>query len=464
MYEKIVKFLQQKGAPASSTELVEKVLMIRDIQPSVAEKLVDSIVRDGEKVYYNKDGLWDVHSTAETDHSNIVSFILISTLPERVNFWTEWQSIGLMRIQNGQEIDRLVLERKIEPTLNGHADFIPPLEKAGQFIRNDMLIFDGFGNQMSMFSRAMFDIIGFNIENPKFSLRLLAKRLFPDEKIGTSARLSGLLQLRALENATLALRLDSLLEQFQALMHLLQERGISQLADFYEGEKQHPDYSKYHFDQEFIENLPFSPGCYIMRNEKDDVIYVGKAKNLNQRVRSYFSETAELDDKLTQIRRQIHTLEIQQTGSELEALLLEQKLIRQFQPPINSLFEIHHRQYRQKSRYSQILLLPSVQGEFVKLYFLNPYLGLREHNLAKNFANAEEIKNAIAKFFFQPSGFDPAGNVQEDMELAMSWLSLNEDYVTNIDMRRVSTADETMRILKDHLVNFSSETPKTIHY
>ena len=464
MYEKIEKFLQQKGAPASSTELVEKVLMIRDIQPIVAEKLIDSIVGDGNNVYYTKNGLWDVHSIDGADHPDIHSFVLISILPERVNFWTEWQSIGLMRIQNGQEIDRLILSRRTEPTLNGYTDFIPPLEKAGQFIHNDALIFDGFGNQMSMFSRAMFDIIGFNMENQKFSLRLLAKHLFPDEKIGTSAHLSSLLHLDAFDHATLALRLDSLLEQFQALMHLLQERGILQLAGFYEGKKHHPDYSKYHFDQEFIENLPFSSGCYIMKNDKGDVIYVGKAKNLNQRVRSYFSETAEPDDKLARIRKEIHDLEIQQTGSELEALLLEQKLIRTFHPPINSLFAIHHRHYRQKNRYSQILLLPSTQDEFVKLYFINSEFGLREYDLAKKFSNAEKLKNAITKFFFQPAESEPAGNAKEDMELAMSWLSLNEDHVTNIDMRRVATADETMRILKDHLFDFSSENTKTIHY
>ncbi len=464
MYEKIEKFLQQKGAPASSAELVEKVLMIRDVQPSVAEKLVGSIIPDGENIYYTKNGLWNVHSIADTCKAEIHSFILIATIPQRVNFWTEWQSIGLMKIQNGQEIDRLVLNRRIELDLNGHTDFIPPLEKAGQFIRNDTLIFDGFGNQISMFSRAMFDAIGFNIENPKLSVRRLTKRLFPDEKIATPAHLSGLLHLRSLDEATLALRLDSLLEQFQAVMHLIHERGISQLAQFYEGEKQPPDFSKYHFDQEFIDNLPFSSGCYIMKNEKGKVIYVGKAKNMNQRVRSYFSETAELDDKLARIRRQIQFLEIQQTSSELEALLLEQKLIRTFHPPINSLFEIHHRHYRQKNRYSQILVLPSTDDKFVKLYFLNPDFGLREYNLAGDFANAEEIKNAIEKFFFQSGGIESDKNVEGDLELALSWLSLNEDDVTNIDMRKVASADETLRLLQNHLKNFSSENLKIIQY
>lgn len=464
MYEKIEKYLQQKGAPASSAELAEKVLMIRDIKASVAEKLVDSIVRSSRNIYYTKDGLWNIHSTDDTENPEVRSFVLIATIPEKVNFWTEWQSLGLMRVQNEQEIDRLVLNRKIEPTLNGNADFLPPLEKAGQFIRNDTLIFDGFGNQISMFSRAMLDAIGFNIENPKLSLRLLTNRLFPDEKIATPAHLSSLLHLRTFDEATLPLRLDSLLEQFQAIMHLIHERGISQLTQFYEGEKHPADFTKYDFDQEFIENLPFSSGCYIMKDEKGNIIYVGKAKNLNQRVRSYFSETAELDDKLARIRRQIRSLEIQNTGSELEALLLEQKLIREFHPPINSLFEIHHRHFRQKNRYSQILVLPSTDDKFVKLYFLNPDSGLREHNLARDFANAIEIKNAIEKSFFQSGEFEADINAARDLELALSWLYLNEDYVTNIDMRKVAGADETLRLLKDHLKNFSSESQKIIQY
>ena len=237
-----------------------------------------------------------------------------------------------------------------------------------------------------------------------------------------------------------------------------------QYTSFYEGEKHRLDFSKYHFEQEFIGNLPFSPGCYIMKDVNGHIIYVGKAKNLNQRVRSYFSETAEADEKLARIRKEIYNLEIRQTGSELEALLLEQKLIRTFHPPINTLFEIHPRLYRQKSRYSQILVLPSIRDEFVKLYFLNADFGLNEHTLSRDFSNSDEIKNAIEKFFFHSRGFKADVGAREILEIAMSWLSMNEDHVTNIDMRKVTTADETLRILKDHIRNFSSENLKTIQY
>jgi excinuclease ABC subunit C len=84
-----------------------------------------------------------------------------------------------------------------------------------------------------------------------------------------------------------------------------------------------------------IETLPIKPGCYIMKNRAGDVIYVGKAINLRNRVRSYFQEHPESDRKVIKLVSQIEDLEWIVVGSELEALILEMNLIKKYRPRFN---------------------------------------------------------------------------------------------------------------------------------
>lgn len=79
--------------------------------------------------------------------------------------------------------------------------------------------------------------------------------------------------------------------------------------------------------------LPDLPGCYLMKNYQDDIIYVGKAKNLKNRVRSYFRGAH--DTKTTKLVADIHHFETIVTNSNKEALILEINLIQKYQPIYN---------------------------------------------------------------------------------------------------------------------------------
>jgi excinuclease ABC subunit C len=79
--------------------------------------------------------------------------------------------------------------------------------------------------------------------------------------------------------------------------------------------------------------LPTEPGCYLMRNEEDQVIYVGKAKNLKNRVKSYF--TGAHNEKTTRLVSEIRDFSYVLTNSEHESLILEINLIKQYLPRYN---------------------------------------------------------------------------------------------------------------------------------
>ncbi len=84
-----------------------------------------------------------------------------------------------------------------------------------------------------------------------------------------------------------------------------------------------------------LDTLPSKPGCYLMKGAAGDVIYVGKAVNLKNRVRSYFHADASHDNKTRRLVREIAHIEWIVVGSELEALILEMNLIKRHRPKYN---------------------------------------------------------------------------------------------------------------------------------
>lgn len=90
---------------------------------------------------------------------------------------------------------------------------------------------------------------------------------------------------------------------------------------------------------EKLNNLPTSPGVYLHKDDTGKIIYVGKAKNLRNRVRSYFQSGRGHDPKTRQLVRRIRDLEFIVTDNEVEALVLESNLIKQHRPRYNVLLK-----------------------------------------------------------------------------------------------------------------------------
>ncbi len=91
--------------------------------------------------------------------------------------------------------------------------------------------------------------------------------------------------------------------------------------------------------EEELKKLPAKPGVYIMHDDDDNIIYVGKAIILRNRVRSYFRESTAKSLKIKQMVGHISWFEYVITGSELEALVLENNLIKEHLPKYNTLLK-----------------------------------------------------------------------------------------------------------------------------
>ncbi|MCH8874047.1 excinuclease ABC subunit C [candidate division KSB1 bacterium] len=87
--------------------------------------------------------------------------------------------------------------------------------------------------------------------------------------------------------------------------------------------------------QEKLNTLPKKPGCYLFKDKNNKIIYIGKAKVLRNRVRSYFQDSRFEGPKIERLKTRIADFETIVTDSEKEALILEMNLIKEYKPRYN---------------------------------------------------------------------------------------------------------------------------------
>ncbi|KAF1296834.1 hypothetical protein BAU15_09315 [Enterococcus sp. JM4C] len=108
--------------------------------------------------------------------------------------------------------------------------------------------------------------------------------------------------------------------------------------------------------KEKARNLPRSPGVYLMKDYRDEVLYVGKAKRLKDRVSSYFHKNKQHSKKVSRMIHNIHDFEVIHVDTELDALLLECHLIQAYHPIYNRIMN-HYKNYLYVSYQNQTFQL-----------------------------------------------------------------------------------------------------------
>ena len=127
--------------------------------------------------------------------------------------------------------------------------------------------------------------------------------------------------------------------------------------------------------QEELKKLPAKPGVYLMHNAKDEIIYVGKAIKLCNRVRQYFQDSRNLSVKIQHMVQNVAYFEYIITDSELEALVLESNLIKEHRPKYNTMLKddknYPYIKVTTNEEYPRILLARKMKQDGCKYY--GPY-------------------------------------------------------------------------------------------
>lgn len=205
------------------------------------------------------------------------------------------------------------------------------------FVGNSILTGHNLSFDKSFLRREFISINRDDLPNAELCTLKLARRLYPDltsKSLGSVCRYLGIRNKnshRALSDAQATAKI--LFKMMEKLSENYEIRTIDQLLAFQRTTPAKPTIKIKKSLADDVLSLPNAPGVYYFVNSKGNIIYIGKAKSLRERLRSYFSSAA--PRKAKKIITQASHLKLQITNSELTALLLEAELIKQINPRHN---------------------------------------------------------------------------------------------------------------------------------
>ncbi|NTW48696.1 MAG: DEDD exonuclease domain-containing protein [Chlorobiales bacterium] len=184
------------------------------------------------------------------------------------------------------------------------------------------------------------------IENRWLCTLRLARRLLPKQQRANLGELSAYFGIQIQNRHRARGDSDATVKVLYELINLAREQhGVEDIEDLLSLQFRairHFKKEPRHFQKlrrETIANIPAKSGVYLMKSDGGDVLYVGKSKNLKARVSSYFNQNTDRAEKVNELVSYVRKIDYILTGTELEALLLESKLIKLHRPRYNTLLK-----------------------------------------------------------------------------------------------------------------------------
>lgn len=360
--ESAVAFVTAHGGSVPEDLLVAHVFG-RSASPALWRSLLQSTLAAETRLTYTADGRWmlaeGVPGSAVTGESLLPRFVAIDV--ETTGLKAASQRIievALVRFEDGVETGRfnqLVNPGRRIPDyiskLTGIRDddvadaspFADLADQIVEFLGTDVLVGHNVGFDIGFLDAELGRIHIGKLINEAVDTLTLATRLVPGmrrpsldrvaRQVGLSPRKIHRAGVDAVLTAEVALRLEAeARRQGAASFDALKVLGTPRTRT----DRNKVGRGRSLVDRSLLAGIPKKPGVYIMRDADGQVLYVGKAKNLRERVGTYFSQQVGYARKLEGLVEAIATIDTEVAGSELEALLLEAQLIRRYTPRYNS--------------------------------------------------------------------------------------------------------------------------------
>jgi DNA polymerase III subunit epsilon len=356
-------FVEAQGGAAPEDALIGHMFGTNR-SPTVWKPLFAAVMEQAADLRRRVDGYWTFARASEPGALLIGDFVAVDVettgLKPASNRIIE---VGLIRYAGGTPLDRfssLVHPGRKVPAyitkLTGIRE--SDLEDAPGFevIAADVEAF--IGNSIVVGHNVEFDLRFLNAElrrsgrsqliNDRINTLGLAVRLLPQVRRPNLDRVAKALGLSA-KNAHRAMADAELAGQCAiALIEQARQQGLHTPEDIFRLGARAPKRpredlgrARSMLDTSHLATVPRCPGVYLMRDGEDRILYIGKAKNLRDRVGSYYGQPLGYTRKMDGLIESLARIECRTTGTELEALLLEAQLIRRHQPRYNRALRGH---------------------------------------------------------------------------------------------------------------------------
>jgi len=357
--EKLYAFLESRPTGADAHELTGLLFSGAGSDPDLGARLIDGLLgRDPNFIFDATTGMWSLRRSLELkvplDEARYV-VVDLETTGGRAAAGTIIE-IGAYRMEGRRIADsfqslvrpRMPIPRFVTGLTSITNEMVleaPPIEEVLPAFR------DFLSDAVMVAHNAQFDhsfldfefrrLFGIGLMNPVLCTIRIARRLLPSVKrrrldfLAEHFGLSTEGRHRGLGDARMAAELLAIFIEIASKMGL---NRLDRLLDW-----QHRGNAgrriERHVPPEVIAALPQSAGVYLMRNERGDLLYVGKATRLKDRVVSYFNSGVGINAKTAELVSHVWSIETRPARSALEAALMEARLIRELKPPYNRMLK-----------------------------------------------------------------------------------------------------------------------------
>ena len=359
----------------------------------------------------------------------------------------------------------------------GSRDVGDMFPKLADFLGDSVVVVYGSSRKVRALDRSLMLCGEDGIENSLLFVDRVARRFLPETKAGSLEEMAAALGIPCDETRRASRDVDVVVEILHSLIERASSQGISSVEELLE--YQYPeaipvDFTRYAFDRDDLRALPETPGVYLMRDRSGNVIYVGKSKNLRSRVRSYFTAASRLPvpctargagrmERVERILNAVYDITYEVVGSELEALLLEHRLIRTYDPEINRQMEVHERPEDRPPRRNLMVLLPSCSEGCVELFLVRGDVPAHQIRLRRGDDDLGDLRSVIRRTYFPDrtagaaDGHKDLGQGGAEAEIVRRWLSGKLDEVNYVDIDAVADLDDAIRLLREYLKHVGGE-------
>jgi len=442
--ERIHAFLADNG-PTGAGEIAARFLRLTGSAGPVADRLVAGMLDPSPHFERHPDGRWAARASVSPvlDEARITCVVLAPAPPEVP------ARGAALRIDGGAH--DATWEARGAPSLT--------VEDATELLRlaGDGVLVAEHAPTLWRWLAALPDRDG--VENPGLSLGRLARTLFPDDPPRTLADLAARMTLPWVEADDPAVRVRALADLTLAVLEAARDRGartVAELLDLQYAGEPPVDFSRFAFDAAYVRALPTVPGCYVMRDREEKVLYVGKARNLRHRLASYFYPAAALDARVKGLLDDLFLLEVTELGSELEALVTEQRLIAELAPRVNTQRRVAPMPDHVPPR---VVVLPGAEAGSAMVYGVAART-LVERAVGPEGADPEGLRELVATLLAAPErAAGPQVDPPPEAGLVARYLQEHASDLTWLDLRQVVEPGEGATRLAALIDSLEPEAP-----
>jgi hypothetical protein len=449
--DKVVEYLTDKPDGASAEEIARDAIGLRGAIGVVAAHVVRAAADGDERIVEGPDGQWFIGKGRKEKGLRGRSFVtIVSRMNEKGVLMVGATRTGFEGPVKSVHIE--VPPHRSESTLR-------VLENLADLADGAVTVGFRLPTSANLVNRAARFYLGRTLVGDGLCLSRLARRCFPGTKIQSCSDIAESLELPYGDVDDLEELSATHSELLLGLLENCETRGLHSiedvLADLFPTVTS-VNFEAFAFDQDYLDDLPESPGVYVMRDSVGKVVYVGKSVHLRDRVKTYFAKRSERTDKTLRILDRIWTVEVEVVGSELEALILEARMIQATQPEFNKQTEVHERDHLSSHTAPFLVLLPSSDPDCIEIFCVRSDREIRRVGVRKDLADWAASWVRVESYLTQEAvDLDPveiAGH-----QILESWIHQNTEKVNLIDVGDAGEKVSLKRLVEEHIRDTDNE-------